>query len=416
MKIIVIALILALSYKVRHAPSEVIIPYSIGVILLAGSFFGNLFDRIKLPKISGYLITGLIIGPNFIGLISSETLGNLELVRSLALVIIAMMAGFEFNLRLLKKEVAHIALLGFMTFIFIFGGVFFFSMLLMKFGFIYRVPAELIIVISAVLAIISTSKSPLSTIAIIEETGIKNRFSSIILGVTIFKDILLIFVFVILMFFLDIKLGSQAKLNLWLPIYELLGSIFIGTAFGWFFHLYFKWANSRNTMMLILMAFIIGEISRLLHLNALLFGLTIGFVVGNYSRQKRQLERSLREANAVILIIFFALNGAWIKKEWLTSLWIVSILITVVRAILIFAGVWLAEVVKGHSRAMKKYGWTGFINQSGIALAIALLIKQTYPTLGEMVYPIVLGMIVITDFLAPPIFKWALLKSKDEKD
>lgn len=416
MRALIILLVLFVSYKIRGADPALIVPFSIGVLLLTGNYLGKLLAKWKLPEITGYLLTGIILGPAVIDLINPNILKNLAVLRSLALVIISMMAGFEFNIKLLKKNLLRIFSLGTINFIFIFFGSFAAAILFFKTHLLVNVPANLLFVVSLVLAAVSTAKSPLSTIAIIEDVGIKNKFSSLILDVTIFKDIWLIFVFVALMFFLKIRMDySTAKINLWIPVYELLGSIAVGIIFGLFLHFYFKFVNARNTMVLILIAFIVGEISRALHLNSLLFGLTIGFIVGNYSRHKTKLDKSLKESGSVILIIFFSLTAAWIKKEWLTRLWLISLFFSFIRVILIYIGVFVSESITGHSTFVKKYGWTGFINQSGVTLAIALLVNQLYPELGQIVYPIIIGMIVITDFLAPPLFKWALLKSKNEE-
>ena len=386
--------------------------FILGVMLVAGKLLGDVFEKWRLPRITGYLITGLTLSRNVTGVLPPQLLDSFEPFRMLALVLIAIGAGYEFNLKIMRKEYKRVVSLSLFTFVILVIGVTaVIYILLQSFNFI-AIPHKFIFPLSLVLGIISTANSPLSTIAIIDETGIKNKFARNILGVTIFKDIILIFIIMALLIYLDKQLsGSGHALSLFEPLYELVGSIAVGGAIGIIMHYYFKLVNARNTVVLILVAFLLGELCRQIKLNPIMFGLTFGFVLSNFSSMDFVLKKSLDEATAIIFILFFGLNGAWIKSDWLTKMWLVSAFILVLRFIFVYLSVYLSEKVVGNSKIMKQWGWTGFMNQAGIALAIAIIIKQRYSAFGDYVYPIALGMIVITDFITPPLFKIALRKS-----
>lgn len=77
------------------------------VALLTLSFVwfpaGRLASRLKLPLITGYMIAGVISGPDVLGLLSSDGLGNLRTINHLCLSIIALAAGAELQISELRR-------------------------------------------------------------------------------------------------------------------------------------------------------------------------------------------------------------------------------------------------------------------------------------------------------------------------
>ena len=72
-------------------------------MLFAALVAGKIVKKMKLPNVTGYLVIGLLIGPNCIGLLTEELLVNMSLVTELALGCIAFSIGAEFKISFLKK-------------------------------------------------------------------------------------------------------------------------------------------------------------------------------------------------------------------------------------------------------------------------------------------------------------------------
>lgn len=53
----------------------------VGAVMLLGLLGGKFARLIKLPKVTGYLLTGLIIGPSVLHLISKEVVESLSLFK-----------------------------------------------------------------------------------------------------------------------------------------------------------------------------------------------------------------------------------------------------------------------------------------------------------------------------------------------
>ena len=76
---------------------------SLAVIFLVGLFMADIFNLLKLPKIIGMLLTGILTGPFVLDLIDPSVLGISSELRRIALIIILIKAGLSLNLSDLKK-------------------------------------------------------------------------------------------------------------------------------------------------------------------------------------------------------------------------------------------------------------------------------------------------------------------------
>ncbi|SDD61355.1 Kef-type K+ transport system, membrane component KefB [Niabella drilacis] len=99
----------------RHNIREplAILLLQIFVILLAGSFMGFLFKKIKQPRVIGEMAAGILLGASFLGyyfpevsafVFPPQSLGNLNLLSQIGLVLFMFIVGLELDLSLLKGK------------------------------------------------------------------------------------------------------------------------------------------------------------------------------------------------------------------------------------------------------------------------------------------------------------------------
>ncbi|HEX8705488.1 MAG TPA: transporter, partial [Myxococcaceae bacterium] len=96
-----------------------------GALLLCGLFAGKVAKGVGLPRLTGYLLVGVALGPYALGFIPGAGVKGLELVKGLAVSLIALVAGTELQLGLIRRVGAKVAALcaavcG-VTFVIIFG-------------------------------------------------------------------------------------------------------------------------------------------------------------------------------------------------------------------------------------------------------------------------------------------------------
>lgn len=131
---------------------------AIGIAAIAGFMGGKLFNRMKIPAITGWVIIGMIAGSSVAGVFSQEILSHLVIVSDLALGFIAFSIGEELviaNLRKLGKSI--IAIIIFEAF----GA--FLLVTFVVFGITHKLYQAL------VLGAISSATAPAATVMVIQE-------------------------------------------------------------------------------------------------------------------------------------------------------------------------------------------------------------------------------------------------------
>lgn len=77
--------------------------FSLGLMFLCGILMGKVFEKMKLPRLLGMLLTGIVLGPYALNLIDQNLLNISADLRQIALIIILMRAGLNLNIEDLKK-------------------------------------------------------------------------------------------------------------------------------------------------------------------------------------------------------------------------------------------------------------------------------------------------------------------------
>jgi SAM-dependent methyltransferase len=78
------------------------------IVALASRQIGAFFSRLKLPLITGFLVTGIMAGPYVLKIVSPEKIAKLRFVDELALAYIAFAAGSELVVRQIKSRLKAI--------------------------------------------------------------------------------------------------------------------------------------------------------------------------------------------------------------------------------------------------------------------------------------------------------------------
>ena len=76
---------------------------SLALIFLVGLLLAAIFEKMRLPRIVGMLLRGILLGPFVLNLLDPQILGISSELRQTALIIILIKAGLSLNLSELKK-------------------------------------------------------------------------------------------------------------------------------------------------------------------------------------------------------------------------------------------------------------------------------------------------------------------------
>jgi len=62
----------------------------------------------------------------------------------------------------------------------------------------------------------------------------------------------------------------------------------------------------------------------------------------------------------------------------------------------------------GDSGLFRRIGWMPYVTQAGVGLGLATIVANSFPAWGNEFATIVIAVIVLNQFVGPPLFKWAI--------
>ena len=223
---------------------------SLSFIFLVGLAMAAICQRIRLPRIIGMLLTGIVLGPYVLDLLDPSILSISSELRQMALIIILVKAGLSLNLADLKKVGRPAVMLSCVPASFeLLGYVLFAPMIL---G-VNRIEAA---VMGAVLAAVSPAVVVPRMLKLMESGyGTKKSIPQMILAGASCDDI---FVIVLFSTFSGMAQGGSARVMDFVNIpISIVSGILLGAVAGWLLSLFFETAYAkehyvRNSMKVII--------------------------------------------------------------------------------------------------------------------------------------------------------------------
>ena len=223
---------------------------SLSFIFLVGLAMAAICQRIRLPRIIGMLLTGIVLGPYVLDLLDPSILSISSELRQMALIIILVKAGLSLNLADLKKVGRPAVMLSCVPASFeLLGYVLFAPMILGG----NRIEAA---VMGAVLAAVSPAVVVPRMVKLMESGyGTKKSIPQMILAGASCDDI---FVIVLFSTFSGMAQGGSARVMDFVNIpISIVSGILLGAVAGWLLSLFFETAYAkehyvRNSMKVII--------------------------------------------------------------------------------------------------------------------------------------------------------------------
>jgi len=390
----------------------------VGIILLTAFLFADLLRKFHLPRLTGYMIMGILLGAGGLGFLTSEQIEDFHFLENLALSFIALTAGGELKFKVLKEKFKSVSYILAGQVIFIFIGVFISFILAARyFSSFSQFDGNIIIAFGLLFAGTALSTSPATTIGIITETGAKGKTTNIVLFITVLKAIVLIVLFPILITYANTIVLNKSGLDVALLVKFLLqfgSSIVTGIIFGSLIIWYLKKVKVEISIFLFAVALAISEISPLFGLDILLTSIITGIVVQNFSSQGNSLISGIEIFSLPIYVLFFCLAGASLQLELLSEALALTIFLVTIRFIFNFLGNYFGAVMAQEDKVIRNFSWLGYIGQAGIALGLGIIIKQALSeSYGNLFLTILISTVVINEMLGPILLKWTFFKAKE---
>jgi Kef-type K+ transport system membrane component KefB len=385
-----------------------------GFLLLSAFLCGSIFKSLGMPRLTGYLTAGVVAGPEVLGLVSGEMVGNLRILNGVAISLIALTAGTELHFRSLRpllRGIAAISLTGVIgTMILLAGAAYVMRDLLPFLGALELGPQ---LAVAAVLGVTIVAQSPAVVVALRDEMEADGPMIRTVIGVVVAADLLVIILFAGLSAIAQAALGggvgagATARTLVW----ELFGSLGAGLVVGLLVWGYFRKIGAGGALFVVALSFVIAEVGNRLHLDPLIVSLAAGVFLRNFTGAADVLHREIESASLPVYVAFFAVAGAGIHLGALAEIWAPALIFIAVRAGGLVLGSRIGCAVAGTPEVVRRYAGFGLLPQAGLALALALLFQRAFPQLGDQAAALVFGIVGLNELVAPVLMRYSLIRA-----
>ncbi|UCD63176.1 MAG: cation:proton antiporter [Candidatus Zixiibacteriota bacterium] len=377
-----------------------------GAVMLLGLLGGKIARRVRLPKVTGYLLTGIIIGPSVFNLISTTVVENLSLINDIALGLIMFAIGGVF-------EIHHIRSVGKKTIWLTIG---------QSLGAAVLTTAGLIIVgldwfPAVLLGTIGIATAPAATLLVIREFEARGDFTDTLITIVATSNIVCILGFELVFSLGEIGSGVSVLYAFLSPLYELGGSLVIGFAVGYIISKWEQRVEDQAELLMIIVAgvMLVTGLALTLNLQPLFAALIMGAVTTNLSLMHRLAYIELRQVEQPLYIAFFVLAGASLHLELLPALGLAGVTYLTTRVVGKIVSIWAVSRWQNLPAVVGKYLGMGMLVQAGVAIGLVNVVNAADRELGEIVAPIILATVIIYETVGPPVIRYILFKAGEAR-
>ena len=409
------------------------LPIGFVIVAISANQLARLFQQIHLPLITGLIVVGILTGPYLLNLIPIAAPFQLKYINDISLGFIAFAAGAELYLKELKKQINSIKWNSFgqlfITFIF---GVAALWLAADYIPFLANKETKVVFAISSLMATIFIASSPASAIAIINELRSKGPFTQTVMGVTVVKDFLVVIMFSICLSFTQSALKESAFdfVQIIIVLAEfvtsfILGFFVVGYALKTALSLGIHKRTKSFFILLIgystywtsdwLAVFSLEKWGHALFLEPLLICILASFYVTNFSKFRAEFLNQIRSLELYIFVAFFTLTGASLNISVFVEVLSVALLLFSLRLVALIFGSVGGGLIAGDPIKQISIGWMSYITQAGVTLGLATVVSNQFPEWGTIFSTAVLALILINQFIGPPLFKWAIYQVNEAR-
>ncbi len=382
----------------------------LGFILFAGLLSAKMVKKINFPSVTAYLLLGIIIGPSLFNLMPEDILGSSGLISNIVLGIIAFGIGQNFSryhLRRIGKAVLWISILEACGAWILVTAIFYFLL---------RQPFYL----SMIFGSIASATAPAATVMVIREYRARGNFTDTLLGVVAIDDAWCLIIFAISLAVSQAIYAHQIAPFFMLKVLldsllSIAGAFVLGAFSAFILSVLYRFMRTPTEVLILTMGLVFMNIGIAvwLHLSVLLACMFLGTVLVNINRYSFKFFDSLKMIDSPLFLLFFVMAGANLEIKILGSIGVLGLFYLVFRVAGKMLGANLGGRIAGASASVRKYLGFALIPQAGVALGCALIAKNDFPEVGNMIFTTIVATTVVYELLGPLMTKYALQKAEE---
>lgn len=387
----------------------------IGVMLLLGYLLGRIAGAVGLPDITGFIVAGLIMGGDVLGVLGENAADELAIITEIALGLIAFTIGSELRApklrRMGRKVAATTAGQVLLTFALVSAVLSFTS-----------VPWQ----IAILLGTIACTTSPAAIVAVVHSTRGRGRFVDHLLSCVALGDAAAIALFGVALALAPALLGSAVRIPAVLSqvVSDLSVSLVMGVLAGFLVFTTTRRQSSTGETLILTLGFVFlsTSIAMAAGLSPLLTNMVAGATLANLSSANARVFRSLEPLAPPIYALFFVLAGTKLSPSILLSAETLTLggLFVAARAAGKYIGASTGAVLSGSEPAVRRWLGAGLFAHAAVALGLVLLVQGSTELAAIDVLPdgilvtavnIVLLSVFVNEIVGPLIAQIAVRRA-----
>lgn len=376
---------------------------SLSLIFLVGLAMGAICQKLKMPRIIGMLVTGIVLGPYVLDFLDPSILSISSELRKLALIIILLKAGLSLDLKDLKKAGRPAILMSFVPATCEIAGYILFAPLLLG---INRIEAA---VMGAVLGAVSPAVVIPRMVMLMEEKyGTKKAIPQMIMAGASCDDI---FVIVLFTTFLSMAQGGSADIVDFvnIPVSIVLG-ILLGAVTGYGLYLFFETSYAHkhcvrnSTKVIIVLGFsmllvsVEGWLEGKVSVSGLLAVVSMACVIKIKSTAfvSKRLSEKFGKLWIAAEVVLFVLVGAAVDIRYTLSAGIAAVFMIFIALIFRTAGVLICTIKTKLNIKERIFCVIAYLPKATVQAAIGSVPLAAGLACGKIILSVAVLAIIIT--------------------
>ncbi|NOX54928.1 MAG: CBS domain-containing protein [Planctomycetes bacterium] len=377
---------------------------TLGLLLASALLAGLLADFVRLPKVTAYLLVGIVLGPSVLDLLAEHHMETLHPLTQLAMGLVLLDLGCQFPIsqirriarRLIRLAVGEMGL----TFVCVSLGLF-----------LCGVSWE----VALLLGTLALATAPATTILVLKEAESEGPVTESTEALVIVNNLSAIVIFELTL----LALYAFSKTT-YVPLYielillgrDLLGAALLGIGAGLIVsYCCALVAEARWLVLLLAVVSSLLGLNEVSHTPYMLSFLMMGLTVANTSDQAGKIVAVLDRLTGFLCVIFFVLHGAELKLPAFVEAGWVGAAYIVFRSTGKYFGIRLTARVSGERPEVQRWLGSCLVAQAGAAIALASVTVQRNPELGHRIQTIILGTVVFFEIVGPLLIRYSVLQA-----
>ena len=386
-----------------HLNHTSLVILELAAMLLSAFGLSRVTKLLKLPNVTGYILSGILIGPHCLKWIDSSMVESMSFITDVALAFIAFGVGKYFTWDTLKSSGTRVLVITLLEALAAAAAITA-AMLL-----IFDLPLSF----SLLLGAIGAATAPASTLMTIRQYKAKGHFVDTILQVVALDDAVALLAFSVCATVSQVAESPDQldAASILLPIAYNLLAVALGVGMAYLL----KWSEKRvhssynRLLMVVILLLTLAGLCAAVDVSPLLACMALGMVHANISSEDELLFKTVDKFTPPVLTFFFVVSGMRLNVPALATAGVVGVVYFFVRIAGKYLGATVGAVLTRDEPAVCKYLGMALVPQAGVSIGLAALGERMLsPELGGMLSTIILSSAVLYEIAGPALAKLSL--------